>query len=195
MCVLVSREAPNFTAGAVFPDGSLGNVSLSDYRGQKVILFFYPMDFTFVCPTELIAFSDAYSQFQSAQTALLGCSVDSQYSHYAWLNTPRKQGGLGGLKYPLISDFDKKISADYGVLLPAGMALRGLFLIDQQGIVRHQLVNDLPLGRSVDEALRIVQALDFFQKNGEVCPANWHSGDSGIKPDIKDSQEYFQSHD
>jgi len=191
MSVLVAQEAPDFTAQAVMPDGSFQNVSLKDYRGKYVVLFFYPLDFTFVCPTEIIAFSEAAAQFEALGVQLLGCSVDSHFTHLAWRNTPRKQGGLGDIRYPLIADLDKKIAQAYDVLLGGGIALRGLFLIDKQGVVRHQVVNDLPLGRSVEEALRLVKALQFVEKHGEVCPANWHEGDATIKPDPKGSQEYF----
>lgn len=192
MSILVTQNAPDFTASAVMPDNTFGEVTLSDYRGKYVILFFYPMDFTFVCPTEIIAFSEANEKFAELNTQLLGCSTDSQFSHFAWTNTPRNQGGLGGLNYPLLSDFDKKIADLYGILLPGGMALRGLFLIDKQGVVRHELINDLPLGRSVEEALRMVEALQFYETNGEVCPANWHPGADGMKPDLKNAQAYFK---
>ena len=191
MSVLVTQEAPDFKAQAVMPDGSFQEVSLSDYRGKYVVLFFYPLDFTFVCPTEIIAFSEAVAKFEAAGVQVLGCSVDSHYTHLAWRNTPRSGGGLGDIRYPLIADLDKKIAEAYDVLLPGGVALRGLFLIDKEGVVRHQLVNDLPLGRSVDEALRLVEALQFFEQNGEVCPANWHPGETTMKPDPKGSQEYF----
>ena len=191
MSVLVTKEAPAFKAQAVMPDGSFKEISLSDYRGKYVVLFFYPLDFTFVCPTEIIAFSEAAAQFEALGVQLLGCSVDSHFSHLAWTNSPRKQGGLGGVKYPLIADLGKTIAQSYDVLLPAGIALRGLFLIDKNGIVRHQVVNDLPLGRSVDEAIRMVKALQYFEKNGEVCPANWKEGAATIKPDPKGSQTFF----
>lgn len=191
MSVLVSKQAPDFKANAVMPDGSFKQVSLADYRGRYVMLFFYPLDFTFVCPTEIIAFSDAAKQFEALGVQLLGCSVDSHFSHLAWRETPRNSGGLGDIAYPLIADLNKKIAADYDVLLPDGIALRGLFLIDKQGVVRHQVVNDLPLGRSVEEALRMVKALQFFESHGEVCPANWKEGSNTIKPDPKGSQEFF----
>jgi len=156
------------------------------------MLMFYPRDFTFVCPTEIIAFSDAVADFEKLGVQLLGCSVDSKYSHLAWREKPRKQGGLGDIAYPLIADLDKGIAQAYDVLLPAGVALRGLFLIDQSGVVRHQVVNDLPLGRSVAEALRMVKALQFHEKNGEVCPANWDENAASMKADPKGSQEFFQ---
>ena len=191
MSVLVQKAAPDFKATALLPDGSFKDISLADYKGKYVLLFFYPLDFTFVCPTEIIAFSEAIAEFDALGVQVLGCSVDSHFSHLAWNATPRNKGGLGGIKYPLISDLSKKISAAYDVLLEAGIALRGLFLIDKQGVVRHQLVNDLPLGRSVDEALRLVKALQFFEKNGEVCPANWKEGTLTIKPNPKESQAFF----
>jgi peroxiredoxin (alkyl hydroperoxide reductase subunit C) len=192
MSVLVTKKAPEFTAQAVMPDGSFKEISLADYRGQYVVLFFYPLDFTFVCPTEIIAFSEAADRFKAKGVQLLGCSVDSQYTHLAWRNTPRKQGGLGDIQYPLVADLDKKIAEAYDVLGPGGVALRGLFLIDKEGIVRHQVVNDLPLGRSVEEALRMVQALEFFEENGEVCTANWHEGGATMKPDPQGSQDFFE---
>ncbi|MGL6195727.1 MAG: peroxiredoxin [Thermoguttaceae bacterium] len=192
MSVLVTQNAPDFTAQALMPNGTFKEVSLNDYRGKYVVLFFYPLDFTFVCPTEIIAFSEAAGEFEKLGVQLLGCSVDSHFTHLAWVNTPRTEGGLGGIKYPLISDLEKKIAESYQVLVPGGVALRGLFLIDTQGVVRHQVVNDLPLGRSVEEALRMVKALQFFEKNGEVCPANWHEGDAGMKADPQGSKEFFQ---
>ncbi|MCA9229054.1 MAG: peroxiredoxin [Planctomycetales bacterium] len=192
MGCLVQQPAPSFKSQAVMPDGSFKEVSLEDYRGQYVLLFFYPLDFTFVCPTEIIAFSDAAAAFQERNVQLLSCSVDSHFTHLAWRNTPRNEGGLGDIQFPMLADLNKKISEDYGVLLAGGISLRGLFLIDKEGVVRHQLVNDLPLGRSVDEALRLVDALQFFEQNGEVCPANWKKGDLTIKPSPADSREYFQ---
>ncbi len=192
MSVLVQKKAPDFTAQAVMPDGSFQQISLSDYAGEKyVLLYFYPLDFTFVCPTEIIAFSDAVAAFEERNVQILGCSVDSHYTHLAWRNTPRSEGGIGDIRYPILADLDKKIAEAYDVLLPDGIALRGLFLIDREGIVRHQLVNDLPLGRSTEEALRIVDALQYFEENGEVCPANWHKGEKTIKPDPNASKEFF----
>jgi len=191
MSVLVQKPAPGFTAQAVMADGSFKELSLSDYQGKHVLLYFYPLDFTFVCPTEIIAFSERIAEFEELGVQVLGASVDSHFSHLAWRNTPRNQGGIGEIRYPLIADLDKQIAADYDVLLDAGIALRGLFLIDKEGVVRHQVVNDLPLGRSVDEALRMVKALQFFEENGEVCPANWQEGSRTIKPDPSASQEFF----
>ena len=194
MSTLVQKSAPDFKATAVVK-GQFKEINLSDYKGDKyVILYFYPLDFTFVCPTEIIAFNDKIKEFEKRNAVVLGVSVDSQFTHLAWINTPRKQGGLGGLDYPLVSDLTKKIASDYGVLTADGaVALRGLFLIDRDGIVRHELVNDLPIGRSVDEALRILDALQHFEVHGEVCPANWHSGDKTMKPDPKGSLKYFEA--
>lgn len=193
MSVLVTQDAPDFTADAVMADGSFAQVRLSDFRGKYVLLFFYPLDFTFVCPTEIIAFSDRCAEFGKLDVQILGVSVDSKFSHLAWRNTPRAQGGIGQIEYPLIADLDKSVSEAYGVKLPSGIALRGLFLIDKEGVIRHQVVNDLPLGRSVDEALRMVEALQFFEKNGEVCPANWRDGARTIKADPTKCREYFEA--
>ena len=191
MSVLVGKPAPDFKAQAVLPDGSFKEVSLSDYRGKQVVLFFYPLDFTFVCPTEIIAFSDRVEEFQKRGVQVLSCSIDSHFTHLAWRGTPRTEGGLGDIRYPMVADMTKQIAQDYDVLLPAGIALRGLFLIDKDGIVQHQVVNNLPLGRSVDEALRMVDALQFFEKNGEVCPADWKGGEKGIKPEPAASKDFF----
>ena len=192
MNVLVTQPAPLFSANALLPSMEIERISLENYRGQYVILFFYPMDFTFVCPTEIIAFSEAAAAFEAENVQLLSCSTDTEYSHFAWRSTLREEGGLGEIEFPMIADVTKEIAAAYGILLPTGVALRGLFLIDKEGIVRHQLVNDLPLGRSVKEALRMVQALKFFEEHGEVCPANWHKGADTIKPTPVDSQDYFE---
>jgi alkyl hydroperoxide reductase subunit AhpC len=193
MSVLVQQPAPDFKAQAVLADGSFKEVSLSDYKGKYVVLFFYPLDFTFVCPTEIIAFSERAAEFEKLGVQLLGVSVDSHFSHLAWRNTPRTEGGLGQIDYPLVADLNKEISRAYDVLLAGGISLRGLFLIDKEGVVRHQVVNDLPLGRSVDEALRMVQALQFFEANGEVCPANWKEGARTIKPSPGASKEFFSA--
>lgn len=192
MSVLVTKPAPDFTAQAVLADGSIKEISLSDYRGKYVILFFYPLDFTFVCPTEIIAFSEAAADFEKLGVTVLGCSIDSHFSHLAWRGMDRKRGGIGDINYPLVADTKRTIARDYDVLHPDGVALRGLFLIDKEGVVRHQVVNDLPLGRNVAEAARMVQALQFHEENGEVCPANWEEGGLTIKPNPKDSQAYFE---
>ena len=194
MSALVAKSAPEFTAQAVMPDGSFKEIKLSDYKGKYVILFFYPLDFTFVCPTEIIAFSEKMDEFKKRNAAVLGVSIDSHVSHLAWRNTDRKQGGLGDIQYPLVADVNKKITYDYGVMHEAGIAFRGLFLIDTNGIVQHQLINNLPLGRNIDEALRMVDALQFHEKNGEVCPANWSEGSDGMKADPTGSKEYFEKH-
>ncbi|MFO0819664.1 MAG: peroxiredoxin [Pirellulales bacterium] len=193
MSSLVTQPAPAFKATAVMSDGSFKEISLADYRGKYVVLFFYPLDFTFVCPTEIIAFSERAADFEKLNAQLIGVSIDSHFTHLAWRNTPRAEGGLGQINYPLVADLNKRISQDYGVLLGAGIALRGLFLIDRDGVVRHEVVNDLPLGRSVDEALRVVQALQHFEQHGEVCPANWQSGARTIKPTVADSKTFFNA--
>lgn len=190
MAFLVSKPAPEFQATAVV-DGQFRTVKLADYRDRYVVLFFYPLDFTFVCPTEVTAFSDRIAEFKRRNCEVLGVSVDSQFTHLAWINTPRTKGGLGGIRYPLVADLTKKICADYGVLLDSGMALRGLFLIDPEGVIRHALVNDLPIGRNVDEVLRVLDAWQFFKDHGEMCPAGWTQGAAAIKPSIEGAKEYF----
>lgn len=196
MAVFVQRPAPAFTATAVV-EGEFKEISLSEYLGQWVILFFYPMDFTFVCPTEILAFNDALPQFQALNGSVLGVSTDSQYSHFAWAQQPRKQGGIGpDLKLPLIADRNMNISKDYGVLIEEeGIALRGLFIIDPKGIVRQITVNDLPVGRSVDETIRLLKAFQFVEEHGEVCPLGWTEGAKTIKPDPKGSMDYFSTVD
>jgi peroxiredoxin (alkyl hydroperoxide reductase subunit C) len=191
MSVLVQQPAPDFKAQAVMPSKEFKEISLSDYKGKYTLLFFWPLDFTFVCPTEIIAFSDRNEEFAKLGVQILGVSIDSHFTHLAWQNTPRIDGGIGDIAYPMIADLSKEISRAYDVLLPGGIALRGLFLIDQKGIVRHQVVNDLPLGRSVDEALRMVKALQYFEKNGEVCPANWKEGAATIKATPNGSKKFF----
>jgi peroxiredoxin 2/4 len=195
MATLVTREAPDFTANAVMPDNSFKeDFSLSQYKGKYVLLFFYPLDFTFVCPSEIIAFDKALDKFKAKNVEVVGVSVDSHFTHLAWKNTAVENGGIGNVQYPLVADLDKKISEDYGVLLGAGIALRGLFLIDKDGIVRHELVNDLGLGRSVDEALRLIDALQFTEEHGEVCPANWKSGEEAMKPSAEGVADYLAKH-
>lgn len=192
---LVTQEAPDFQATAVMPDGSFkADFKLSDYKGKTVVLFFYPLDFTFVCPTEIVGFDKSIQEFEKRGVQVIGVSVDSQFSHYAWRNTDRKDGGIGEVQYPLVADLSKKISSDYGVLVNGAIALRGLFLIDKEGIVRHQLVNDLPLGRSINEALRMVDALQTFEEVGEVCPANFNKGDDTMKPTQEGLEEYAEGH-
>ncbi|MFV0439504.1 MAG: peroxiredoxin [Desulfopila sp.] len=192
MSLIVTQKAPDFTATAVLPDNTFKeDFKLSDYIGKYVILFFYPLDFTFVCPTEILAFNRAVEEFQANNCQLIGISIDSHFSHLAWKNTPVQEGGIGKIHYPLVSDLDKSISRNYQVLLDSGVALRGLFLIDREGIVRHQVVNDLPLGRSVNEALRLLHALQFTEKYGEVCPANWQQGEDALKPTAEGVAKYL----
>jgi peroxiredoxin 2/4 len=195
MCTLVTKPAPDFTATAVMPDNTFEeNFKLSSYRGKYVVLFFYPLDFTFVCPSEIIAFDAALDKFHKKNAEVIGVSVDSHFTHLAWKNTPRDHGGIGLIRYPLVADLNKQISADYSVLLEAGIALRGLFLIDKNGVVRHALINDLPLGRNVDEALRILDALQFHEAHGEVCPANWREGQEAMKPTAEGVAKYLAKH-
>jgi peroxiredoxin (alkyl hydroperoxide reductase subunit C) len=192
MSVLVGKKAPNFKSTAVFKD-EFKEISLEDYLGKYVILFFYPLDFTFVCPTELHAFQAKLAEFENLGAAVLGCSVDSHFSHKAWLNTPKQKGGIQGIEYGLIADIGGKIAKDYDVLSPENIAYRGLFLIDQQGVVRHQLVNDLPLGRSVSEALRTLEALQHVERCGEVCPADWNTSKSAISPTLESVSQYLSA--
>ncbi len=195
MTLLVTQPAPDFTATAVLPNNTFKeDFKLSDYRGKYVLLFFYPLDFTFVCPSEILAFNKAVGQFEDNNCQLIGVSIDSHFSHLAWKNTPVNEGGIGNINYPLVSDLNKSISRDYDVLLDAGIALRGLFLIDKEGIIRHQVVNDLPLGRNVNEALRILHALQFTEKHGEVCPANWNKGEEAMKPTAEGVAAYLTAH-
>lgn len=192
---IVQKEAPDFAAQAIMEDGGIKEVKLSDYKGKYVVLFFYPLDFTFVCPTELISLSDRIEEFEKRGTQVLGISVDSHFSHIAWRNTPRKKGGIGEIEFPLISDLDKSISRRYGVLVEKpGIALRGLFIIDKSGRLRHVTINDLPLGRNVDEILRVLDAVQFNEKYGEVCPVNWKRGEGGMKPTQEGLEEYASAH-
>lgn len=192
MAVLVGKKAPDFTAKAVVNGQVKDNFKLSDLKGKYVLLFFYPLDFTFVCPTEMHAFQDKINDFKKLQTEVVGVSIDSHFSHMAWLNTPKTEGGIKGVTYPIVSDINKTIARDYDVLIPdAGVALRGAFLIDKEGIVRHQTVNDLPLGRNIDEFLRLVEAQQFTEEHGEVCPANWKKGEKTMKPNQGGLHAYF----
>ncbi len=191
--LLMGHKAPEISAKAVVKGEIVEKFSLKDYLGKYVVLFFYPLDFTFVCPTELHAFQEKLSEFTKRSAELMACSVDSWYSHLAWLNLPKEKGGIKGVEYPVISDLNKTISRDYQVLDEEnGIAYRGLFILDKKGIVRHQLINDLPIGRSVDEALRVLDALIFHEKNGEVCPANWSAGKKSMKADSNGLVEYFK---
>ena len=193
MTVLVGKPAPDFNVKATIKGNQIvDSYTLSSLKGKYVVLFFYPKDFTFVCPTELHAFQDKVADFESRGVQLLGCSVDSEFSHLAWQGTEKNKGGIQGVTYPILADFNKTIARDYDVLDEAsGAAYRGLFLIDQEGIVRHQVVNDMPLGRNVEEALRMVDALQYFQKNGEVCPANWQQGKDAIKTTKESVSNYL----
>ncbi|HZX35175.1 MAG TPA: peroxiredoxin [Thermodesulfobacteriota bacterium] len=187
----IQLEAPDFAAQAVMPDGSIKELKLSSYKGKYVALFFYPLDFTFVCPTEIIALSDRIAEFKERNAEVIGVSVDSQFTHVAWRSTPRDKGGVGEVSFPLVADLDKSICAKYGVLLEKpGIALRGLFIIDKDLKLRHVTINDLPLGRNVDEMLRVIDAVQFNEKHGEVCPANWKKGSKGMKPTQKGLLEY-----
>lgn len=214
MTMLVGKKAPSFKASAVVDGGEFeDDFSLDQYIGKKhVVFYFYPLDFTFVCPTEIIAFQKRIKEFEDRNVQVVGCSIDSKFSHWAWLNTPQNDGGIEGVKYPLVADVNKTIALNYGVLAghydynEAGemvwvgnlgedaVAYRGLFLIDKNGIVRHQVVNDLPLGRSVDETLRMIDALQFFEEKGEVCPADWSKGKDGLKDTAEGIASYLSTH-
>uniref|UniRef100_A0ACB8EJB7 Peroxiredoxin-2 n=1 Tax=Sphaerodactylus townsendi TaxID=933632 RepID=A0ACB8EJB7_9SAUR len=187
----IGKPAPDFTATAVV-NGAFKELKLSDYKGKYLVFFFYPLDFTFVCPTEITTFSDRVEEFRKINCEVVAASVDSHFTHLAWISTPRKEGGLGPTGIPLVADINHSIAKDYGVLKEDdGIAYRGLFIIDDKGIVRQITVNDLPVGRSVDETLRLVQAFQFTDQHGEVCPAGWQPGGDTIKPTVKDSKEYF----
>lgn len=210
--MLVTKQAPDFKATAVMADNSFKEIRMSDYKGKKVVLFFYPMDFTFVCPTEIIAFDHRLAEFEKRGVQVLGCSIDSKHVHWAWRNTDVNEGGIGNIKYPLIADIDKEISRKYDVLkgskpafveteegeeettIGGDIALRGSFLIDEDGVVRHSVINDLPLGRNIDEMLRMIDALAFNQKHGEVCPAGWTDGDTGMAETHDDVADYLDKH-
>lgn len=187
---LVGRPAPVFKEDAVF-NNAFSTVNLEDYKGKWVVLFFYPLDFTFVCPTEITALSDACEEFKKRDCEIIGASTDSKFSHLAWVNQPRTEGGLGNIAYPLVADFTKKISESYGVLLEPGMALRATFIIDPEGNVQYELIHDLGIGRNVDEILRNVDALQFVRKHGEVCPAGWTPGKDTMVPDPEKMKDYF----
>ena len=195
MSLLVTNPAPDFTATAVMPDNSFNeNFKLSDFKGKYVVLFFYPLDFTFVCPSEIIAFDKALEKFKAANCEVISVSVDSAFTHLAWKNTPRNKGGIGDVQFPMVADIDKSISKNYQVLVNESISLRGLFLLDKDGVIRHQLVNDLPLGRNVEEALRLLDALQFTEKYGEVCPANWNKGEDAMKPTAEGVADYLSKH-
>ncbi len=207
MSILVGKKAPVFNATAVINgDTIVTDFSLNQYLGKNdVILFFYPADFTFVCPTELIAFQDKLSEFEKRGVVVVACSTDQEFSHWKWLQTPKNEGGIKGVKYPVVADPANTITENFGILagnyeyndngevsfVGSAQAYRGLFLIDKEGVVQHQVVNNMPIGRSVDEALRVVDALQFFRENGEVCPANWHKGDKALKPTQQGISDYL----
>ena len=193
MAVQVQQKAPDFKGQAVVGTG-FKEISLSNYKRKWLVLFFYPLDFTFVCPTEIIAFNNRSKDFKKLGAEVVACSVDSHFTHLAWVNTPRNKGGLGKLNIPLLADLDKSIGRNYGVLLEeAGIHLRGLFIIDPKGVVRHMTVNDLPVGRNVEEALRIIKGFQYHEKHGDVCPANWTPGAKTMKPDPVGSKKYFKT--
>jgi len=194
MSVLVTQPAPDFKAQAVMPDNSFQEISLSDYKGKYVVLFFYPLDFTFVCPSEIIAFGHRIEEFKERGVEVIGVSVDSHFSHLAWKNTAVNQGGIGNVQYPLVADITKSIARDYDVLVNDAVALRGSFLINKDGVVEHQVVNNLPLGRNIDEMLRMVDSLQFTEEHGEVCPAGWQKGKAGMKGSTEGVAEYLADH-
>jgi peroxiredoxin 2/4 len=195
MSVLVNKKAPDFTAPAVMPNGVVKeDFKLSDFAGKYVVLFFWPLDFTFVCPTEILAHDHRLDQFKKKGVEIVGVSIDSQFTHWAWRNTPVDQGGIGHVQFPMVADVRHQITQAYGVEHEGGVALRASFLIDKNGVVQHQVVNNLPLGRNVDEMVRMVDALQHFEKHGEVCPAGWHDGDAGMKADAKGVADYLSRH-
>lgn len=194
LTTLVTQQAPDFTAEAVMPDNTFGNITLSGFKGKYVLLFFYPLDFTFVCPSEILAFDKRVNEFKAKNCEVIGVSVDSKFTHLAWKNTPVENGGIGNIQYPLVQDLNKEIAKSYGILLNGSVALRGLFLIDPTGTVRHCIINDLPLGRSVVEALRMVDAVQFSDTHGEVCPANWQEGEEAMKPTAEGVASYLAKH-
>jgi len=192
---LVTKEAPDFTADAVLPDNSFAQITLSSFKGKNVVLFFYPLDFTFVCPSEILAFNKKLDEFKKRNTEVIGVSVDSKFTHLAWKNTKLEDGGIGNIQYTLVSDLNKNIAREYGILFGEAVALRGLFLIDTKGIIRHAVINDLPLGRSVNEALRMVDALQFVETHGDqVCPANWQEVAKAMKPTAEGVPGYLAKH-
>jgi peroxiredoxin 2/4 len=196
MSVLVGKPAPDFTAKAVMGNNEINeNFNLkTQIAGKYALLFFYPLDFTFVCPTEILAFDHRLEDFKERNVEIIGVSVDSQFSHLAWKNTPVEKGGLGNVRFPLVADLTKSIARDYDVLADGAVALRGTFLIDRDGVVQHQVVNNLGLGRNIDEALRMVDALQFHEKHGEVCPAGWNKGKAGMKASTSGVAEYLATH-
>jgi len=195
MSVLVAKQAPDFVAPAVMPDGVIKeDFKLSDLRGKYVVLFFWPLDFTFVCPTEIIAHNKRMEQFKDRNVEVVGVSIDSQFTHFAWRSTAVNDGGIGAVDFPMVADVKHEITKAYGVEHPGGVAMRASFLIDKQGVVQHQVVNNLPLGRNVDEMVRIVDALQFTEQYGEVCPAGWNKGETGMKPTAEGVAEFLSKH-
>lgn len=194
MTTLVNKPAPDFTSSAVMPNGEIiENFSLSDHKGKYVVLFFYPLDFTFVCPSEIIAHDKRFDEFSARNAELIGISIDSPYSHYAWRNTDVNNGGIGPINFPLVSDMTHSIVRSFGIEHDDGVALRGSFLIDKQGIVQHVVINNLPLGRNVDEMLRLLDALQFSEEHGEVCPAGWQKGQQGMTPTTDGVANYLKN--
>ncbi|MFZ2950438.1 MAG: peroxiredoxin [Desulfuromonadaceae bacterium] len=196
MCLttLVTQQAPDFTAEAVLPDNTFGSITLSALKGKFIMLLFYPLDFTFVCPSEILAFNKRIADFKARNCEVIGVSVDSKFTHLAWKNTAIENGGIGNIQFPLVQDLDKEIAKSYGILFNGSVALRGLFLIDPTGKVRHSVINDLPLGRNVVEALRMVDAVQFSDTHGEVCPANWQEGEEAMKPTAEGVASYLAKH-
>ncbi|MBW4055344.1 MAG: peroxiredoxin [Proteobacteria bacterium] len=196
MCLttLVTQQAPDFTAEAVMPDNTFGSITLSALKGKYAILLFYPLDFTFVCPSEILAFNKKIAEFKTRNCEVIGVSVDSKFTHLAWKNTAIENGGIGNIQFPLVQDLNKEISKSYGILSGGSVALRGLFLVDPTGTVRHCVINDLPLGRNVEEALRMVDAVQFSDTHGEVCPANWKQGEEAMKPTAEGVASYLAKH-
>jgi len=195
MSVLVAKQAPDFVAPAVMPDGVIKeDFKLSDLRGKYVVIFFWPLDFTFVCPTEIIAHNKRMEQFKDRNVEVVGVSIDSQFTHFAWRSTAVNDGGIGAVDFPMVADVKHEITKAYGIEHPDGVAMRASFLIDKQGVVQHQVVNNLPLGRNVDEMVRVVDALQFTEQYGEVCPAGWNKGETGMKPTAEGVAEFLSKH-
>jgi len=194
LTTLVTKDAPDFSAEAVMPDNSFGEITLSKLRGKYVMLFFYPLDFTFVCPSEIIAFNRKLDEIKAKNCEIVAVSVDSKFTHLAWKKTPIENGGIGDIQYPIVQDLTKAIAREYGILSDESVALRALFLIDPNGKIRHATINDLPFGRNVDEAIRMLEAVQFYEAHGEVCPANWQTGKAGMKPTAEGVADYLSKH-
>jgi peroxiredoxin 2/4 len=193
MAAFVTDPAPQFSADG-YHNGEFKKISLSDYKGKMVVLFFYPLDFTFVCPTEILAFADSHEEFKKRNAEVIGVSVDSKFSHHAWAQAPREEGGIKGVNFPLVSDINKHIARDYGVLLEgAGIALRGLFIINKDGVLKHATINANDLGRNVDEVLRVIDAIEYTESHGEVCPANWKKGQKAMKANHQSLKDYVRA--